>query len=99
MLSGPETVDALVHTAASHHYLQDNANHVCANIYVKAGPPVTVANGDTIEPHSEAKIPMSTKFSDKAQLAFLFDYLKTGSLTSNGQLCDDDCIAIFPNIK
>ena len=95
MFTEQELVETLADTAASHHYLQDEAKQVCTDIQVKAGPPVTVSNDNTIAPHSEAKIYLSTKFSDKAQHVFLFDNLKTGSLISIGKLCDDDCIAIF----
>ena len=99
MFSETETVDALADTAASHHYLQDDKDNVCTYIHLKEVPPVTVANGNTIAPRSDVQIPLSTKLSEKAQHAFLFDNLKTGSLISIGQLCDDDRIAIFPNIK
>ena len=95
MFSEQESVDALVDTAASHHYLQDDAKHLCTDIHIKAELPVTMENGNIIAPHSEAKTPLSTKLSDKAQHDFLFDDLKADSLISNGQLCDDDCIAIF----
>ena len=40
---------------------------------------------------------MSTKNSPKAQPAHVFNDLTTGSLISTGQLCDDNCIAIFTN--
>ena len=90
-----EPVEALVDTAASRHYLQDIAKQVCINIQVKLGPPVIVVNGNTITSHSEDKIPLSAKLTDKAQHTFLFDNLKTESLISLRQLYDDDCIAIF----
>ena len=54
-----------------------------------------MANGNTIIPHSEAEITLSKNLYDKAQHAFVFDDLKTCSSVSIGQLCDDDCIAIF----
>ena len=66
-----DTVDALIDTAASHHYVQDDTEHICTNICKKEGPPVTVANGNTIAPHSDAKISLSDKLSQKAQHAFL----------------------------
>jgi hypothetical protein len=40
-------------------------------------------------------LPLSSSLSDKAQSAFALDDLRTGSLISLAQLCDDDCIAIF----
>jgi hypothetical protein len=38
---------------------------------------------------------LSHKLSHSAQTAFVLDDLKTGTLVSLAQLCDDDCIAIF----
>ena len=78
VFSEQESVDALADTAASHHYLQDDSKHVCTDIHVKAGSPVTVENGNTISPHSEAKIPLSTNFLTKHKMLLLFDDLKTG---------------------
>ena len=43
----------------------------------------------------QGKLPLSKHLSDKAQNAFTLDDLKTGTLVSLAQLCDDDCIAIF----
>ena len=38
---------------------------------------------------------LAPELSPKAQYVFIFDTLKKGSLVSIGQLCDDDCIALF----
>jgi hypothetical protein len=38
---------------------------------------------------------LSNKLSTPAQTAFVLDDLKTGTLISIAQLCDDDCIVIF----
>ncbi len=43
----------------------------------------------------QGTLPLSSKFSAPAQAAFVLDNLKTGTLISLAQLCDDDCIAIF----
>ena len=45
-----------------------------------------VVSGNNIAPHSDAKIPLSKKLSQKVQHAFLFDKLKTNSLISIEQL-------------
>jgi hypothetical protein len=41
------------------------------------------------------QLSLSPKLSSTAQSAFVLDNLKTGTLISLAQLCDDDCIAIF----
>ena len=44
---------------------------------------------------SHGHLSLSDKLSPAAQSAFVLDDLKTGTLISLSQLCDDDCIAIF----
>jgi hypothetical protein len=46
-------------------------------------------------PTLSGTLPLSPLLSDKAQSAFVLDALKTGTLISLSQLCDDDCTAIF----
>ena len=43
----------------------------------------------------QGQLPLSPNLSPTAQAAFVLDDLKTGTLISLAQLCDDDCIAIF----
>jgi len=40
-------------------------------------------------------LPLANELSPSAQQAFSLDSLKTGTLISLAQLCDDDCIALF----
>ena len=43
----------------------------------------------------QGQLLLSDKLSPSAQFAFVLDDLQTGTLVSLGQLCDDNCIAIF----
>ena len=86
---------ALADTAATHHYLQTEAIPHCVDILPASGPRVTVANGGTICPQHQATLLLLNTISKSAQHCYVFDDLKIGSLISLGQLCDDDCIAIF----
>ena len=43
---------------------------------------VKVVTGTVIKPHLEVKLPLAPELSEKAQHAFLFNNLKTGSLVS-----------------
>ena len=45
--------------------------------------------------HLKGTLPLSPLLSSTAQSAFVLDDLRTGTLVSLAQLCDDDCIAIF----
>jgi hypothetical protein len=56
---------------------------------------VQVANGENIETTKRATIPLAPTLSPQAKIGHIFDNLKSGSLISIGQLCDDDCVALF----
>jgi hypothetical protein len=55
---------------------------------------VQVATGTLMESSIRATVPLAAALSKKAQTGHIFEDL-TGSLISIGQLCDDDCIALF----
>jgi hypothetical protein len=38
---------------------------------------------------------LAKELSPQAKVGHIFDSLKSGSLISLGQLCDDDCVALF----
>ena len=86
---------SFIDSAATHHYLEDKALLHYTHIRAARGSTVTVANGCTILLTYQASIPITTSFSQSAQHAYVLHNLKTGSLTSVGQLCNGNCIAIF----
>ena len=90
---------ALADTAATHHFLDQQAMQHCADVIPASGPTVIVANGGTIVPHSQCTLPLSTTLSSQAKHGYVFDDLRTGSLISLDQLCDDECIRIFSKYK
>jgi hypothetical protein len=92
------TVDA----GAAGHCLDATAKPCCTNIHqTNTGPSVQVANKKNVKTSKRAIVRLSTKLSTTAKIGRVFDDLKTRSLTSIGQLCDDDCIALFTkcNVK
>jgi hypothetical protein len=64
-------------------------------IHVNNGPRVMSADGSQMKATLHGILPLSTALSDNAQSAFALNDLKTGTLISLSQLCDDDCIAVF----
>ena len=87
---------AIVDTGATGHYLDATAEQHCLDVQpTDTGPSVQVANGDNIETTKRATLQLSDSLSPQATTAHIFDDLKSGSLLSIGQLCDDDCIALF----
>ena len=56
---------------------------------------MALVDGCIIYPTKKAILPLSKKLTEKARVAYSFNNLKSGSLISIGQLCDDNCISIF----
>ena len=48
-----------------------------------------------MSPTKKSILPFANTFTRNAKIAYSFNNLKSGSLILIGQLCDDDCIAIF----
>ena len=61
------------------------------------GPTVLSASGTAMPSTVQGTLNLSKHLTPPAQSAFVLENLKTGSLISLAQLCDDDCIAIFTN--
>ena len=92
----PTMLKAQPNTAVAAHYLhQDALPHFFHIVCTTFSPTVQVASGNAIEPNLQAILKMSNKLSPKAQCPQVFNDITSGSLISTGQLCDDDCIAIF----
>ena len=72
-----------------------DAQFLLENTYVSNGPSVLSANGADMSITVKGQLPLSKKLSSTAQSAFVLNDLKTGTLISLAQLCNDDCIAIF----
>ena len=56
---------------------------------------MAIVDGRVISLTRKAILPFSHKWTPKARVAFSFDNIQIGTLISIGQLCDDNCIAIF----
>ena len=54
-------------------------------------PSVRLSNKHTINVTSQEQLPMSEALSQRAQNAMILPGLKSASLISLGQLCDDNC--------
>ena len=54
-----------------------------------------MSNGKVVTPTKKALLPFPKEFTINVMIAYSFNNLKSGTLISIGQLCDDDCTAIF----
>ena len=87
---------AISNSGASANYIHPSYKQYYYNITtVKNGPPVRVANGETITATKRVTIPLSTALSTRAQISHIIPNLRTGNLLSIGKLCDDSCLALF----
>ena len=72
-----------------------DVQHLRHPLPISNGPRVLSASGDVMSSTLRGILPLSPHLSTTAQSAFVLDNLRTGTLVSLAQLCDDDCIAIF----
>ena len=87
---------AVADTGASSHYVRDEDKmHVVETPPSSPGPLVTLPNAETAQATSEAFIPLSNQLSKQAQTGHILPALKSSSLLSMGQLCDDGCDVVF----
>jgi hypothetical protein len=91
-----ESPSALLDSGATGTYVSsDDVPHLRQSIFISNGPSVLSASGTVMTSHQRGTLPLSPLLSDTAQSAFVLDDLRTGTLISLAQLCDDDCVAIF----
>ena len=82
-------------TGASKHYLRPNDAQLLTNIN-NAASPITVhlPNNDTIQSTTSGQLPFGA-LTDLAKQAYILPSLTNSLLLSIGQLCNENCIAIF----
>ena len=81
--------------AATKHYIIPQYLNIYDTVEDTLGPKVSVADGRIISPTTKAIVPLLNKLTGKARVTFIFYNLKSGSLISIGQLCNEDFIEIF----
>ena len=78
-------------STATSHYWKDEDKHIFSDIQKCTGPPVTLPNAEHIYTTQQGNLPLSRKLSKKVKIATILPELKSSSLLSLCQLCDDDC--------
>ena len=92
------TIIAKGDSAASNHYLKPKDAHILLDKHKATGPPVSLPNSDLISSNEAGWLPIP-KLSKEATHASVLPQLKTSSLISLGQLCDDDCTVLLHKKK
>ena len=68
-------------------------------MHAYAGPAVILPDAGSIRPTKMGQLSLSKKLSKQAQSATALPALKSASLVSLGQLCDDDCVVLLNKRK
>ena len=82
-------------TMATKYYITEDQLPICNEVENTIGPYVKVANGRVMTPTKKAILPLLKEFTRDAKVVYSFNNLKSGTLISIDQLCDDNCTAIF----
>lgn len=83
-------------TGASKNFIREQDQHFLQNIkQLRNGLSAKLPNNQCITPTSTGNLSLNPTLSTTAQSALVYPALKNLSLLSIGQLCDDDCLAVF----
>lgn len=95
-VDSPPTPHVILDSGATGTFVaRSDLVHLCNPTPTSTGPSVLSASGDVMSSSLHGVLPLSARLSTQAQSAFVLDDLRTGTLVSLAQLCDDDCIAVF----
>ena len=87
-------------SGATSHFIRFEDTLSCLNnVESYRGPEVMLPDAGTITPPLKGQLFLSNKLSKQAQTATALSALKSSSLISLGQLCDDNCTVILDNHK
>ena len=93
--SPKKVINLTADSGASGHYVKETDKAIVSTIQPSLSPSiVNVPTGDTITSTEEGSLPIP-QLSKTATKARIFPALKNLSLLSIGQLCDEDCLALF----
>ena len=93
--SRTKVINLTADSGASGHYVKEDDKLVLSTQQPALNPSIVhVPTGDTIVSTEEGPLPIP-HLSKQATMARIFPALKNSSLLSIGQLCDEDCLALF----
>ena len=78
-------------SGATSNFICQEDQKCLQNVRPHQGPSVILPDQDTITPTHTGTLALSNQLSSAAKMATVLPGLKTSSLISMGQLCDDDC--------
>ena len=90
-----KTIIAKGDSAATAHYIRSQDADVLENKTNIKGPTIKQPDNTDLASEGSGTIPLSKHLSAEAQTAMIIPNLKSASLISIGQLCDDGCTAVL----
>ena len=95
----PKIILAKADSGASQHFRRKGDQQCLTKIKPYFGPSVILPYADTLAPSKQGIINLSTSLSTNAQRATVLPKLKSTSLISLGQICDDKVTIVIDNKK
>ena len=90
------SVVAKADSGASCHYFRPQDAPILRQVqHIQTSPTVQLPDDTTITGNKKGLLPLSSSLSNCAKTAHIFPHLKSASLVSLGQLCDNDCVVIL----
>ena len=89
------TIVAKDNIAASENYWREENIQFLSNIKPYRSPSITLLNREMLDPSHKRTLPLSSQLSSEATEAAVLPKLKSSSLISLGQICDENCTIIF----
>ena len=78
-------------SGATNHYWRPEDVNCLKNLHDVEGPTVVLPDNTAIKANQEGTLPIKNSLSSCAQKVTILPHLKSSSLISLGQLCDDNC--------
>ena len=100
----PKNIDsniiiAKLDSAATNHYITENDKGCLSAIRSYSGPSVTQPDCTQLSPSEQGQLLLSNKLSKTMTKATILPEIKSSSLVSLRQICDDVCTVLFNRKK
>ena len=86
-------------SGATSHYVRDQDKACLTNLTPYSGPSVLLPDADSIPPSQQGTLTLHHDLSRQAQVGTVLPQLRSSSLLSLGQLCDDGCDVVLNKRK
>ena len=90
-----ECVTAVHDSGASALYIREEDEDCVTNVVPHIGPLVTLPNAEKVQSSKKSLLPLSPHLSIQGQTGHILPELKSSTLISTGQLCDDGCDVVY----